>query len=118
MASGVESPRDLRATEAAVGEESTVLSRERYSLSDALIDDIGAHLGETVNVGFTRSEVAAFHGVVKETVDAVPIVLIILCRVDAPLGGDAMGAPGAVLKTEAVDVVAELRHCSRGRSAR
>src|SRR5690606_182964 len=54
------------------------------------------------------AEVAALDGVVKEAEDAVAVVLVVLGRVDAALGGDGVGAAGAVLKAEARDLVAEL----------
>src|SRR5690606_39369756 len=47
----------------------------------------------------------------------VAVVLIVLGGVDAALGGDAVGAPGAVLEAEAVDVVAELGQAGGRRAA-
>src|SRR6185437_5138966 len=71
----------------------------------------------TVDVRFARTEVAALHGVVKEAVDAVAIVVIVLGGVDAALRGDGVGAAGRILKAEGLDVVAELGERSRSRSA-
>src|SRR5262249_28260257 len=98
----------LGATEAAVVEQAAVLAGERHALGDALVDDVDADLGEAVDVRLARAEVAALDGVVKEAEDAVAVVLVVLGRVDAALGGDAVGAAGAVLVAEALDVVAQL----------
>jgi hypothetical protein len=81
-----------------------------------LIDDVDADLREAVYVAFARAEVAAFDRVVKEPVNAVAVVLIVLGGVDAALSSDAVGATRAILKTEAFDLVAEFRKLSGGRS--
>jgi hypothetical protein len=68
-----------------------------------------------MNIGFASTEIAALDRVIEETKDAVAVVLVILGRVDAALGSDAMGAARTVLKAEAVDFVAELgERCGRG----
>jgi hypothetical protein len=112
LAAGVESARDLRAAEGAVGERSAIFARERHALGDALVDDVDADLRQAVDVGFASAEVAALHGVVEEAVDAVAVVLIVLGGVDAALRGDAVGPPGTVLKAEA------LGRCSPARPER
>src|SRR5439155_24240332 len=56
-------------------------------------------------------------GVVEKPVDAVAVVLIILRRVDAALGGNAVGAARTVLDAEVEDLIPELAKRCGGRSA-
>ena len=108
LAAGVESTRDLRAAEGAVGEETSVFTGERHALRDALVDDVHRDLGEAVDVGFAGAVVAALDGVLEEAADAVAVVLVVLRGVDATLRGDRVGAARAVLVAEAGDLVAHL----------
>src|SRR5688572_14049601 len=117
LAAGVERPRDLRAAERAVDELAPVLARERNALRDALVDDRDADLGQAVDVRLAGTVIAALHRVVEEAPDAVAVVRVILRRVDAALGRDAVRAPRAVLEAEALHVVAELGERRRGRRA-
>ena len=77
-------------------------------------------LRQPVYVGFAGAEVAALDGVVEEAINAIAVVLVVFCRVDAALRGDGMGAPGRILETKALNVVSELgkRRCggSAGKS--
>jgi hypothetical protein len=51
----------------------------------------------------------------EQAVNAVAVIRVVLCGVDSALGGNTMGAPGAVLVTESVDPVTEFcQGCSRG----
>ena len=117
LAARVEGARHLRAAERAVGEQAAVLARERHPLRYALVDDRVAHLGQPVHVGFARPVVAAFDGVIKQAVYGVAVVGVVLGRVDAALGGDAVGAARAVLDAEAVHPVTELGQRGGGRGA-
>src|SRR5207248_4745358 len=91
-----------------VGEQAAILPGERHSLRHALIDYTNAQLGEPIDVCFARAKVAALDGIVEQPIDAVAIVLVVLRRVDAALGGDAVGASRRILKAECVDAVSEL----------
>ena len=75
------------------------------------------HLGQAIDVGLPGPEVAALDGVVKQPPDAVAVVAIILGGIDAALGRDAVGPPGAVLDAEGLDVVAQFRQGGRGGAA-
>jgi hypothetical protein len=108
LPAGVEGPGDLRAAERAGLQVAAVVARERDALRHALVDDVVAHLGQPPDVGLARPEVAALDGVVEEAEDAVAVVRVVLRRVDPALGRDAMGAPGAVLVAERLDVVPQL----------
>src|SRR6185295_12414780 len=60
----------------------------------------------------------ALHGVVEQPEHAVAVVLVVLGRVDAPLGGDRVGPARAVLVAEALHAVAQLGQRGRGGSPR
>ena len=117
LPAGIERAGNQRAAEGAVGQRAAILAGEGHTLGDALVDDVVADLGEAVHVGLAGAEVAALDRVVEEAEDAIAIVLVGLGGVDAALGGDAVGAPGAVLEAKTLDVVAELGEGGRGRAA-
>ena len=117
LAARVKRARNLCAAERSIGEQPSILARERHALFNALVDDQIADFRETINVRFTRSEIAAFDRVVKKAKHAVAIVLIIFCGVDPTLGGNAMRAARAILITERFNVVAQLAERRRRRSA-
>ena len=115
LAARIEGARDLRAAEGAVGEQAAVFAGEGNALRHALVDDVDADLREAVDVGFAGAEIAAFHRVVEQAVDAVAVVLIILGGVDAALRGDGVRAARAVLEAEALHVVAQFGQRGGGR---
>ena len=117
LAARVEGPRHLGSAEGAVVEQPAVLASEGHTLSDALVDDAHAALGQAVDVVLSRAVVAALDGVVEEAPDAVAVVLVVLGGVDAALGGDRVGASGRVLDAEHVHVVAHLGQGGRCRAA-
>ena len=94
LAAGVEGAGHLRAAEGTVGEQSAVFAGEGHALGDALVDDAWTDLGQAIDVGLAGAEVAALDGVVKETVDRVAVVLIVLGGIDAALGGDECARRG------------------------
>jgi len=56
---------DLHAAKRSRVEESAILPGKRHALGDALVDDIDADLGETIDVGLACAKIAAFDGVMK-----------------------------------------------------
>ena len=118
LATRVECTGHLYATEGAVVEEAAVLAGEGNALRDALVDDVGADLGQAVDVVLTGAVVAALDRVVEETVDGVVVVAVVLRGVDTTLRGDGVRAAGGVLVEEAVDVVAHLAERGGGSTAR
>ena len=108
LAAGVEGARDLHPAEGAVVEQAAVLAGEGHALGHALVDDVGADLGQAVDVVLAGAVVPALDRVVEEAVDGVAVVAVVLRRVDAALGRDGVGAAGGVLVEEALDVVALL----------
>ena len=117
LAPGVEGAGDLGAAEGAVVEQAAVLAGEGHALGDALVDDVDRDLGEAVDVGLAGAVVAALHRVVEEPVDAVAVVLVVLGRVDAALGGDGVRPPGRVVVADDLDVVALLAEGGGSRGA-
>ena len=108
LPAGVEGARDLDAAEGAVVQQAAVLAGERHALGHALVDDVGADLGEAVDVRLARAVVAALDRVVEEPVDGVAVALVVLGRVDAALGGDRVGAARGVLVAEGLHDVPRL----------
>ncbi len=84
----IEGTADLHASERSVGEVSAVFTGKRNTLSDALVDDGGAHLSETVNVSLPCTIVTTFDRVIEETVDGIVVVLVVLGCVDTTLCGN------------------------------
>ena len=111
----VKGPRNLRPAERAVGQQAAILAREGHALGHALVDDVGADLGQPIHVGLARPKISPLDRVVKEPIDTVAVVLVILGRVDAALRGDAVGAARTVLETEALDRVTQLGEGRRRR---
>src|SRR5579863_2049087 len=118
LAARIKCPGYLRAPERPIGQRTAVFARKWHALRDALVDDVHADLRQPVDVRLARAEIAALHRVIEQPVNAVAVVLIVLRGVDAALRGNAVRAPGTVLKAETFDVVTELRHCRRSRRAR
>ena len=79
-------------------------------MGHTLVDNIDAQLGQTIDVGFAGAEVATFDGVIKQAIDTVAIIAVVFGTINAPLGGDAMGATGAVLITKCFNGVAHFSH--------
>ncbi len=117
LAPGEEGAGDLGPAEGAVIQGPAVVAREGHALGHALVDDGVGDLGQAVDVGLAGPVVAALDRVVEEPPDRVAVVGVVLGRVDAALGRDGVGAPGAVLDAEDADVVAELGQRRRGRGA-
>ena len=118
LATRVERTGHLHTTEGAVVEEAAVLAGEGNALRDALVDDVGADLGEAVDVILTGAVVAALDRVVEETVDGVVVVAVVLRGVDTTLRGDGVRAAGGVLVEEHIDVVAHFAQRGGGSAAR
>ena len=117
LAARVKGAGNLGATEGTVCEQATVFAGKRHALLDALIDNQVTDFGEPIDIRFARPEIAAFDRVVKQTENAVAIVLIIFGGVDAALRRDAVRAARAVLVTETFHVVAQFAQGRRRGSA-
>ena len=118
LATRVERTGHLDTTEGAVVEEATILAGEGDALRDALIDDVGADLGEAIDVVLAGAVVTTLNRVVEETVDGVVVVAVVLRGVDTTLRGNGVRAAGGVLVEEAVDVVAHFAERGGGGAAR
>ena len=108
LAAGIESTAHLHTAEGTVGQISAVFAGERNTLGDALVDDRGAHLGQTIHIGLAGTVVTALDRIVKQPVDGVVVVLVVLRGVDTALGGDGVRAARRVGDAEDLDVVSQL----------
>jgi hypothetical protein len=107
----------LRPAEGTIGEQPAILARERHALLGALIDDEIADFGQPVNVRFARTEIATFDRVVKQSENAVAIVLVILGGIDPALRRNGMGATRRILITKSFHAITKFTQSGRGRSA-
>ena len=112
LSAGIESAAHLGTPERAVIQQSAIFSCKRHTLCHALVNDVDAHFRQAVHIGFAGTEVAAFHGIVEETIDRISVVLIVLGCVDASLGSDGVCPAGRILKAEGFDLVAQFRQRS------
>src|SRR6266446_6910121 len=117
LAAGVKRPRNLRPAEGTIGEQPAILARERYTLFGALVDDEIADFGQPVNVRFARTEIAPFDRVVKQSENAVAVVLVILGSIDPALRRNGMGATRRILITKTFHTITKFTQSGRGRSA-
>ena len=108
LASGIEGTAYLGAAERTVVQQSAVIPCERNALRYALVDDVVAHFGQTVDIGFAAAIITALDGVVEKTVDGVIVVLVVLGGVDTSLGCDRVGAAGGVADAENLNVVSKF----------
>ena len=100
LALGIERTGHLCATERTVGQRAAVFTGEGNTLCHALVDDVVADLGQTINVGFTGAVVATLYGIVEQAVNRVTVVLVILGSIDTTLCGDGVCAARGVLNAE------------------
>ena len=107
----------MGATEGPVGKLPSIFAGERDSLRDALIDNGTADFSESVDIRLTGAEVAPLHRVVKETPDAVAVVLIVLGGIDASLRRDGVSAARAVVEAEGLHLITKLGKSGGGRGA-
>ena len=107
----------MRATERAVSEQSAVLTRERYPLFDALIDDLITDFSQPINIRLAGTKIAALDRVVEQPVKAVTIVLIIFRRIDSALGRNRVRAPRRVLKAKASYSITQFAQGRRRRAS-
>ena len=117
LSARVEGARYLRAAKGAVGQQSAIFAGKRHALRNALVDDVIGDLSEAIHVRFTGAKVAALDGVVKQSVNAVAVVLIIFRRVDPTLGCNRMRASRRILETKTFHSITKLAQRRRSRSA-
>ena len=103
---GIKSTAHLGAAKRTVVQQSAVLTGKRHALGHALVDNGTADLGQTIHIGLTGTVVATLDGVAEQAFHTVAVILVVLGRIDAALGGDAVGATGRILNTENVDIEA------------
>ena len=115
LATSVERTGNLRTTERAVVQKTTVFTTERNALSDALVDDEVRVFGQAVHVGFASAEVTTLNGIVEQTINGVAIVLVVLSSVDTALGCNGVCTARAILDAERLDIVTKFTEGSGSR---
>src|SRR5690606_6028147 len=98
----------LSTTKGTVRQQTSIFTCKRNTLRNTLVDDVYTHLCKTINVRFTRTVVASFYSVIKQTENTVAVVLIILCSVDTTLRSDTVRTSGTILKAKRLYVIAKL----------
>src|SRR5581483_6415984 len=114
LAARIKRAGNLRAAKRAVREEAAVFAREWHALGNALIYDIAADFGQPVNICLARSEITTLDRVVKQSINAVAIVLIIFRGVNSSLRRDRVGATRGILVTKTFYPIAEFAKRGRG----
>ena len=92
LSPGIERTAYLNTSERTVGKVAAVLTGERNTLGDALVDNGRADLGETIDIRLTAAVITSLDRVVEETIDSVIVILIVLSGVDTTLSGDGVRA--------------------------
>jgi len=116
LALGVERTGNLSPTKGAVVQQAAVFAGERYTLSDALVDNAVGDFSQAVDISLPGSVVSTLDGIVKQAVNRVTIILVILGRVDATLSGNGVSPAGGILDTEVQHIKAQLAQRGGGRS--
>ena len=73
LAACVEGSLELGAAEGSVVQQAAVFTAEGNARGHTLVNDVGGDFRQTVDIGFTGAEVAAFNGVVKQAVNGVAV---------------------------------------------
>src|SRR5690606_18258936 len=94
----IKSSLHLGSSKRAVAQQSAVLSGERNALGDTLIDDAAAYFSKPVHIGFPGTVISPLNCIVKQTVHAVAVVLVILGCIDTSLRGNGVRASRRILK--------------------
>ena len=108
---GVKSSGYQYPSKRAIVQQSAVISRKRDSLGHTLVYDIGRYLSQTVYVGFTRSIISPFNGIIEQTIGRIAIALVVFGGIDPALGCNRMGPSGRILKTKRFYIVAQFGQC-------
>ena len=118
LTTSIKRSRNLRPTKGPIRQSTTILPRKRNPLGHTLVDDIHTHLRKPMHIRLPRSEIPTLHRVIKQPMHRVPVVLIVLRRIDPTLRRNRVRTPRAVLKAKTLHFVAQLRKGRRCRSTR
>ena len=112
---GVESTAYLYTTEGTVGKISAILTCKRNSLGHTLVDNSSTHFCKTINICLAGAVVATLYRIIKETINGIIIILIVLGSIYTSLCGNRVCAAGRIADTENFNVVTKF---SKGCSCR
>ena len=73
-----------------------------------MINDLVADFGDPVYVCLPRTEVASLDHIIKEPINVVTVVLVVLCRIDSSLGSNRVRPSGRILVTEDLDIITQF----------
>src|SRR5438045_8771179 len=88
-----------------------------HSQSSSYIHNEITDYGQPVIVRLARTEIAPFDRVVKQSKNAVAVVLVILGGIDPALRRNGMGATRRILITKTFHAITKFAQSGRGRSA-
>ena len=100
LTTGVECSADLYPTERPVAKVAAVFSCKWNSLRNSLVYQSQRAFCHPVHICFSGTEIPAFDSIIKHPPDAVPVIFIILGRIDAPLGSYAMRPSWGFMKSK------------------
>ena len=113
---GIKGARDEYPTKRAVVEQSPIIPCEGNTLSDTLVNDVGRYFCKTIYVGFSRTIIAAFDGIVKQAMNRVAIALVVFSGIYSPLCCDRVCTTWRILKAKRLDVITQFCEGSRSRA--
>ena len=115
MPSCIKSTLYLRTTKATIAKHSTIFACKWYTLCYALVYNITTYFCQAMHIAFSCTIVATFDSVVKQTVNAISIILIIFCSIYTTLCGNAMCTTRRILEAKRFYIVAQLCQSSSSR---
>ena len=77
-------------------------------MGNALINNTNTDFGQPIHITFPCAVIPSFYGIIKETINTVAIVLIILRCIYSTLCGNAMGPAWAILKTKCFNIITQF----------
>ena len=96
----IERTTNLHSAERTVRKHTSVFTSERHPLRYTLVDNRCTDLCQTINVSLTSTVIASFNRIIKQSIDCITVVLIVLCCIDTTLCSNRMGTTRRVLNAE------------------
>ena len=118
LPAGIKGSAYLGSAKGTVGEQASVFTGKGHALGHTLVNNVYTVLGKAVNICLPGTEVPPFDGIVKEPVDTVPVILVILCPIDSALCRNGVCPSWGILITKAIHIVSKFAKGGRGRTAR
>ena len=113
---GIKGARNEYPTKQAVVEQSPIIPGKGNALGYTLVNDIGRYFCKAIYVGFSRTIITPFDGIVKQAVNRVAITLVIFSGVYSPLCRNRVCTTWRILKAKRLNIIAQLGKSSRSRT--